>query len=276
MDAAVKWLYAADTEQQRPALCIIHENNTLCVQAGRVVRVILRPAKDHMGMRNVMSGNAPYPVSKAAAKLREVGQRIGITGAARVLLDAIEADDEALLEDTSFTDEEEITMLDDDENDENNEEGSEEAAEAPQAKPKRKLPPPRKPELASSKAMRDGAKKQAAAAAAKDDNKTVTTPVKGKKETIVATKKNVKAKAKVKAKVSAAPKKATTPGEGGFRAGSNMEKGFIAYKAARKEYQGFERGDKQAWAQKLADKLGTTLNSVRTMISKNWEPLLTK
>ncbi len=55
-----------------------------------------------------------------------------------------------------------------------------------------------------------------------------------------------------------------------------MEKGFIAYKADRAKYQKFERGDKQAWAQKLADKLDTTLNSVRTMISKNWEPLLAK
>jgi uncharacterized lipoprotein YmbA len=102
---------------------------------------------------------------------------------------------------------------------------------------------------------------------------TTSTPaVTAKKETTVATKKNVKAKAKAKA----ATKTELKIGEGGFRAGTNMEKGFIAYRTDRKKYQAMERGDKQTWAQKLADKLSTTLNSVRTMISKNWEPLLDK
>ena len=92
----------------------------------------------------------------------------------------------------------------------------------------------------------------------------------------MAAKKNAKKVVKAKGKKVVAKKAAAAPGEGGFRVGSNMEKGFIAYKAARKDYMGMERGDKQVWAQKLADKLDTTLNSVRTMISKNWEPLLTK
>ncbi len=272
MNPSVRWLYTTDTHQQRPALCILHEDGVLCVQAGSIVRVIVRTQKEFAGMRAVVNDDdgAAYPVDKAAAKLREVGRRIGITKQAETVLLAIEDNDKELLAGVTFVDEEGKTMRNDDDGDET-ETGGEESG-ATTVVVKKKLPPPRSA-APSPGAFTRKAKTVAAPAATKESSKS-TTPVKGTKEKTVAAKKNVKAKAKSKKVV--AKKAAAVAGEGGFRVGSNMEKGFIAYKAARKDYLGFERGDKQVWAQKLADKLNTTLNSVRTMISKNWEPLLTK
>jgi hypothetical protein len=274
MNPFVRWLFTTDTNQQRPALCVVHADQALCVQAGSIVRVIVRTQKEFAGMRTVVKNGDLYPADKAAANLRTIGQRIGITKQAELLLLAIEDNDDASLAGVTFIDEEGKTMRD--ETDLDDTEGGEDETAAPAVVKKKKLPPPRVA-APSPGAFTRKAKTVAAPAATKETKKTVTTPVKGTKETTVAAKKTVKAKAKAKGKAKVVAKKAAAaPGEGGFRSGSNMEKGFILYKAARKDYIGMERGDKQVWAQKTADKLNTTLNSVRTMISKNWEPLLTK
>ncbi len=234
----------------------------ICIQAGQVVRTIARPAKEFIGLRNVYDKDKPYSVSKAIAKLHESGRGLGITKSAQAVLAAVyAADDSLLIDHTPFKDEEGKTMLNDEDTDDNNENNETTEVVAPKRRlppPKAKIPPSKKP-----------------APVSKTESETTTT--KPKKETTMAAKKTPAKKTKTVAKKSAPAKKTpAAAGEGGFRAGSNMEKGFIAYKADRVKYQKFERGDKQAWAQKLADKLDTTLNSVRTMISKNWEPLLAK
>lgn len=274
--ASVRWLYTSDTNQQRPALCMIHEGKTLCVQAGAIVRVIVRDGKEFIGMRQASHNGGAYPVKKAVDNLDKIGRRIGITNSAKALLDAIAANDVSLLKGLIFKDEEgQTTMLNDDNADQNNETTAAAAEGEPQ---KRKLPPPskKKPAPASAESNNDDNDDQATKAKKETTVKKTNTAKKPAPKSKATAKKSApKSTAKPAAK-KAAPKatKKAEAGEGGFRAGSNMEKGFIAYKNDRAKYQKFERGDKQAWAQKLADKLGTTLNSVRTMISKNWEPLL--
>ncbi len=274
MNPFVRWLFTTDTNQQRPALCVVHADQALCVQAGSIVRVIVRTQKEFAGMRTVVKNGDLYPADKAAANLRTIGQRIGITKQAELLLSAIERNEDALLEGAKFIDEEGKTMRD--ETDLDDTEGGEDETAAPAVVKKKKLPPPRVAAPSPGPFTRKAKTVAAPAATKETKTKTVTTPVKGTKETTVAAKKNAKKVVKAKGKKVVAKKAAAAPGEGGFRSGSNMEKGFILYKAARKDYIGMERGDKQVWAQKTADKLNTTLNSVRTMISKNWEPLLTK
>ncbi len=61
-----------------------------------------------------------------------------------------------------------------------------------------------------------------------------------------------------------------------FRAGTNMAKGFEAYCAIRKDYRKADAATRRKHAERIAKKLKTTLASVRTMISKNWEPTITK
>ena len=75
MNPFVRWLFTTDTNQQRPALCVVHADQALCVQAGSIVRVIVRTKKEFIGMRSVKDGDALYSVTKAAAKLREVAQQ---------------------------------------------------------------------------------------------------------------------------------------------------------------------------------------------------------
>ncbi len=59
-----------------------------------------------------------------------------------------------------------------------------------------------------------------------------------------------------------------------FRAGSNMAKGFAQYSAIRKTYVAADAVKRRTMAERIAKRLDTTLNSVRTMITKNWEPAL--
>ncbi len=61
-----------------------------------------------------------------------------------------------------------------------------------------------------------------------------------------------------------------------FRAGSKMQKGFAAYSAVRKTYVAADAVKRRTLAERIAKRLDTTLNSVRTMITKNWEPALTR
>jgi hypothetical protein len=57
-----------------------------------------------------------------------------------------------------------------------------------------------------------------------------------------------------------------------FRAGSNMQKGYEAYRTIRRDYLKADGATRRKHAERIAKRLRTTLNSVRTMICKNWEP----
>lgn len=90
-----------------------------------------------------------------------------------------------------------------------------------------------------------------------------TTPAKSAKEKTVSRKTTRKAKATKKAGKAKAPKvKGPTP----FRVGTAKEAAFIAYKGARKEYEGLAKGDKGAWIDKQAKKLGVTSGTLRSWI----------
>lgn len=76
--------------------------------------------------------------------------------------------------------------------------------------------------------------------------------------------KAVKARSKSKSngKTRAPKAKGPTP----FRAGTMKEKAFLAFKAAKKEYDGLEHGGKKEWCEALAKKLGASGNTVKSWV----------
>lgn len=242
MDTAVKWIYQQQRVRkgssimidagQKPALCFRGHKYMLCVAAGYPVRVLKRPVADFTRCRDVMHGadGKNYPVMQAAQRLVEIGQRNTITEGARRLLErALQGGGEDIDEE-AFQDEEELTML---------------SNENP--------------------APTDGAddSDDINAATSGEEKTMTTTKPKGKGKGATTTKPKAKGKAPAKAKANGAAK---PKGETPFRPGTAKEKAFLLYKAYRKDYEELAKGEKGAWCEKQAEKLGIAAGTMKSWI----------
>lgn len=111
-----------------------------------------------------------------------------------------------------------------------------------------------------------------------DDNEGIEAPAIPAKETTVSKSKaktTRKAKATKKAgKAKGTSKKPAAKGPTPFRPGTAKEAAFIAYKGARKEYEGLAKGDKGEWIGKQAKKLGVTPGTLRSWIGGDFAKAL--
>lgn len=246
MDVGLKWVFvgAVPSGAQRPLLCLRGRKYTLCVAAGHPVRVLKRMAADFNAYRTVVNNGTPYSVERAIEQLESIGKRNGITqGAVRLLqrareeLDTLRTAQLEELDEDSFQDEEEESTM---------------TSETPA--------------------------NQATQTTDDDNNRKETTVTKAKKKSGAAAKPSAKAKAtaaKKPARVSAAKlPKTKSSGSTPFRAGTAKEKAFLEYKAQAKVFEALEHGEKKAWAERLAKKLGLSAGTVSSWISGQFRKAL--
>lgn len=104
---AVKWIWALG--KKKPALCYGGSEHMLCVVTDHPTRVIVRPARDFHRADTVQRDGKEYNVEDAVKKFQEIAVNNGITAGASRLLDRC-LQQAAVIDEDSFTDEEELTM----------------------------------------------------------------------------------------------------------------------------------------------------------------------
>jgi hypothetical protein len=112
----MKWIYQevhdakgiAIEAGQKPALCFRGRKYMICIAAGHPVRVLKRAVKDFDKARVVMMGKREYPLDKAIKQFTDIGERNGITEAAKKLLARVNGNG---VNENEFQDEEGVTTM---------------------------------------------------------------------------------------------------------------------------------------------------------------------